>query len=97
MHAMNMQTMHNVKPITDARAAEVEQVARWAAYLAVESGGETLREEAAAALVDAADGNEEHLRAAWLLSLRRLRQGEATRHEVDLTKLAVDRVHDTAA
>ena len=99
MHDVNKHdvSMHNVKAITDTAAGEAEQIARWAAYLAVERGGETLREEAADALVEAADGNEDQLRAAWLLSVRRLRRGEATRHEVDLTRLAVDRLHDTAA
>jgi hypothetical protein len=99
---MRSRTRPHVRRATDAairtgRAADEDELARWAAFLAVDAAPHSARKKAVCALVDAADGRAEPLHRAWILTLERLARGQATRREVGLVKSALDAVRGVAA
>jgi hypothetical protein len=72
---------------------QVDELVRWAVFLdPVGSASQRDRERSAHALRDAADGDAECVHLAWLLAIRRLARGEATRGAVDLLRATVELV-----
>jgi hypothetical protein len=86
-----------VRPVRVAQEPQVEQLLRWASFLDAGGGASaTGRVRAAQALGEAADGDAELMHQAWLLGLRRLRGGDATRSSVELMRRALDVMHSEA-
>lgn len=68
----------------------VEEIVRWTAFLDQGGAGSPSRRQSVAALLEAAEYDEEILHAAWTCSLRALRLGSVTRSSCDLLYAALN-------
>ena len=90
-------THGSIRALRSVDRVDADEIVRWASFLCAASGASgdgdqpsACRDNAVRALTEAADHDQELLRRAWLVSLRRLRDGDTTWRAVHLTKAALE-------
>ena len=94
-------TSRPTRPLRSVDSVDPDEIVRWALFLSTASESEKERgvceDDAVRALTDVADRDEALLHRAWLVALRRLRDGDTTRRAVHLTQAALEASHRMAS